>query len=92
MVRDVQQVTAAPAVFRESFHRTRSWRAGEKASAVPAVGAAEVWGGDGEGVRAERATTSGCGFLPVPCVFSSCVSVAAELSVPVQLFLSESQT
>lgn len=96
MVSGVQQVTAAPAVFRESFHRTRSWRAGERASAVPAVGAAEGWGGDGDGdgdgVGAERATTSGCGFLPVPCVFSSCVSVAPELSVPVQLFLSESQT
>lgn len=94
VVSEVQQVTAAPAVFRESFHRTRSGRAGERASAVPAVGAAEVWGGDGDGDRVgtERATTSGYGFLPVLCVFSSCVSVAPELSVPMQLFLSESQT
>lgn len=78
MVSGVQQVTAAPAVFRESFHRTRSWRAGERASAVPAVGAAEGWGGDGGWGRSER-PLPGVGFSPF-CAFLAAVFLSLQSS------------
>lgn len=67
MVSDAASPPQPPTTLRESFHRTRTWRAGEKASAARLWGLLRSgvgvgWGGGGGAMP----ITSGCGANPPP--------------------------